>query len=74
MLHFKITKQNVWVFSIVELAKLFVFKKCIMEWFAMIEFPLILLQNITPAKKKSFSSNQDQINQTLFATGLQLPP
>lgn len=40
----------------------------------MIEFPLILLQNITPAKKKSFSSNQDQINQTLFATGLQLPP
>lgn len=51
MLCFKITKQSVWVFSVVELAKLFVFKKCFTEWFALIEFPLILLQNITLAKK-----------------------
>lgn len=54
-------------------AKLFVFKKCIMEPFALIGFLLIRLQNTTVANKKSFSSTQDPINQTSFATGWELP-
>lgn len=53
------------VFTVVEFAKLFVFKKCIIEWFALIEFPLVLLQRII-GQKMSFSPNQDQINQTYW--------
>ena len=39
-----------------------------MEWFDWISTDFASKYN--SGQKKSFSSNQDQINQTLFATGL----
>lgn len=41
-----------------------------MEPFALIDFLLIWLQNISVAYEKSFTCNQDPINPTSFAAGV----